>query len=323
MFSCLKPPPSPFEPPSVLYSVLTSPLDLLTRLLYHLILLLRGPAVPTPPLSSRIRLVCISDTHTHKPNFLPLGDVFIHAGDLTNAGSVKEIQDQVDWIDSLPYAHKIVIAGNHDSYFDPRSRRTEDAQKEICWGSIHYLQHSSIKLSFPCQENRELKFYGAPQIPACGGDDFAFQYPRGRDAWSGIVPLDTDVLITHTPPKYHLDLQAGMGCEFLLKEVWRVSPKLHVFGHVHAGYGREHLFWDEGQRVFESLCGRGQKGLLRDVFNVWAWADVVRLAVHGFLGILWSRVWGGDGDPGTVLLNSALMYRSTGKLDNPPQMIDI
>ena len=318
------PPSSPFEPPSFPYRLLSSPLRLFSQTIYSLILFLRGPAIPKPPPSSRIRVVCISDTHTHKPRNLPDGDVLVHAGDLTNDGTVADIQGQIDWISSLPYEHKVVIAGNHDSWFDPRARCKTDAGKAPRWGDVHYLQHSSVQLTFPNQAHRQLNFYGAPQIPQCGGEAFAFQYRRGEDAWSHTVPPQTDVLITHTPPRHHLDLPAGLGCDALLKEVWRVRPKAHIFGHVHAGYGREQVFWDETQRVYENLCSREAKSLMRDTVAIVVWLDIVMLVTHGVLAILWSRIWGGGEDgEGTVMINAALMYKNSGRLGNPAQTIDL
>jgi uncharacterized protein YbbK (DUF523 family) len=73
--------------------------------------------------------------------------------------------------------------------------------------------------------------------------NWAFNLPRGQqllDKWRRI-PDDTDVLVSHTPPFGRGD-QVGhtrVGCEDLLREVQgRVKPTLHVFGHVHEGYGR-------------------------------------------------------------------------------------
>lgn len=318
------PPPNLFEPPSRPYRIFSSPVKYLVQHLYALILLLRGPPYQKPPPSSRIRLVCISDTHSQKPSSLPRGDVLVHAGDLTNDGTLHAIQDQIDWLNALPYKHVIVIAGNHDSYFDPRSRKVEDkgSGKELRLGSVHYLQHSSLELSFPEVGGRTVKFYGAPQIPRCGPDDFAFQYWREQDAWSGTIPMDTDVLITHTPPRYHLDLPWGQGCDFLRKETWKVKPKVHVCGHVHAGHGRENVFWDESQRIYEDLCARKDHGVIWDIVAFWVWIEVARMAVFGILGIVWSRVWGAD-DAGGIIVNTALMYRSSGQISNPPEVVDI
>lgn len=284
--------------------------------------MLRGPVTSELSSHSAIRVVCVSDTHTHKPKDLPAGDILIHAGDLSNDGTVSEIQNQVDWLSTLPYEHKIVISGNHDSFFDPRARRKEDLGRSIRWEDVHYLQHSGLRLSFPKQGHRQLLFFGAPQIPQCGSTDFAFQYRRNHDAWSNTIPPETDVLITHTPPRHHLDLPIGMGCEFLLKEMWRVRPTLCVFGHVHAGWGKENVFWDETQRLMEKLCARGEGGVFRDLIAVYAWIDVLRLLVYGLLGILWSRVWGGS-DQASTFVNSSLVYRSSGQLGNPPQAVHI
>lgn len=317
----VKPPSSPFEPPSILFHFLSSPLRFLVQNLYYLLLYFRGSALQPPDSSARIRLVCISDTHTKKIA-IPEGDVLIHAGDLANQGTATEIQDQIDWIASLPHYHKITIAGNHDGFFDPRSRQVSDAHTTINFHGIHYLQHSSVTLTFPESRGRRLTFHGAPQIPACGDDDFAFQYSRDKDTWSGTVPPSTDILITHTPPRHHLDLPHGMGCEHLLKEVWKLRPKVHVFGHVHAGYGRENIFWDQGQKAYERVCAREEAGLFQDCLDPFAWLDAVRVAWHGVKGVLWSQVWGGAGT-GTLMINASLTYRSTGKLANAPQIIDI
>ena len=324
MFSFLNPfpPSSPFDPPSLIYSILSSPLKFIVSHIYHLTLLLRGPSFQPSPHPQRIRLVCISDTHSHKPSSIPSGDVLIHAGDLTNLGTVDEIQEHVDWLNSLEHKEKIVIAGNHDSWCDPRSRRKKDDGKEVNWGNIHYLQHSSVTLTFPQHGDRPLDFYGAPQIPACGGDDFAFQYKRHEDAWSFTIPHSTNILISHTPPRHHLDLLAGLGCTHLLNEVWRVRPKVHIFGHVHAGYGRQNVFWDEGQKAYERVCMRADSGILNDMIDVAAWIDAVRVVWHGLLGALWSRVWGGDGSGG-LMVNAALAYRDTGRLGNKPQVVEL
>lgn len=327
MFSIIKQaisgPNSPFDPPSIVFCLLFSPLKTLIQFLYAFLLFLRGPATVSPSDSLRIRLVCISDTHTQKPTSIPAGDVLIHAGDLTNLGTVQEIQSQIDWLSSLPHPYKIVIAGNHDSFFDPGSRREGDIGQSIRWGTVRYLQNSSTLLEFSQHSGRRLLFYGSPKIPECGGMDFAFQYPKEKDVWSGTIPLETDVLITHTPPRHYLDLPAGIGCDYLRREVWKVRPRVHVFGHVHAGYGQTYVFWDDGQRVYERLCGREAHGFVNKFFAMSStWLDLITLFWYGARGILWSRIWGGD-HRGGVMINASLMYRSSGMLLNRPQVVDI
>ncbi|KAL2868956.1 metallophosphatase domain-containing protein [Aspergillus lucknowensis] len=350
--------------------LLASPLAALLSPLHHLLLRLRGlPRLP-PPDAPPIRIVCISDTHTLEWADIPEGDLLIHAGDLSNDGSVREIQAAVDWLRKLPHPHKVVVCGNHDSYFDIRSRLQEDRDQpfaavssstaslrsvddfesshRIDWGDIHYLQHSSVTITFPAlpqpssdssallsSRSRSLTLYGAPQIPALMplGPEHAFTYPPDHDAWSSTVPANTDILITHTPPQSHCDLSPiySTGCPFLLAESWRVRPLLHVFGHLHAAYGKEPVYWDEAQRAWERICksrlSRAKKsrfsslfGFLRDLFDVSGWVDSARVLVYGMLGVVWAKVWGGE-QRGGWMVNAACMYNDSGRLGNKPHVI--
>lgn len=71
--------------------------------------------------------------------------------------------------------------------------------------------------------------------------------PKAEALWSAI-PLDTDIVITHTPPYTHCDestsKRRACGCEDLRRALWRVRPKLAVCGHIHEGRGAERIRWD-------------------------------------------------------------------------------
>lgn len=112
-----------------------------------------------------VKVVCISDTHSNKTT-IPTGDVLIHAGDLTNSGSIQDIQAQIDWLASLPHREKIIIAGNHDTYFDPKTRSVADKGKRLNFRTIHYLENKAITLRF--KGGRKLNFYGAGDVPYIG-----------------------------------------------------------------------------------------------------------------------------------------------------------
>jgi Icc-related predicted phosphoesterase len=87
--------------------------------------------------------------------------------------------------------------------------------------------------------------------------DWAFNLSRKgiklREKWN-MIPFGTDILITHSPPHGILDgvrpqppgwgLESDpgsgpLGCEELAIRLNAVRPKLHVFGHIHDGYGYE------------------------------------------------------------------------------------
>ena len=226
------------------------------------------PTVPAQPLTNPVSVVCVSDTHNNQPK-LPDGDVLIHAGDLTQSGSLQELQAAVGWLRAQPHPVKIVVAGNHDRLLDPScddQGRTGNAaaaaaeRAAIDWGDVIYLENAATTVT--CANGRQLRVYGSPRSPRFG--NWAFQYTRGEDVWAETIPRDTDVLVTHGPPRAHLDL-LRLGCEHLLRELWRVRPRLHVFGHVHEGAGTEWLRFDELQVAYE------------------------RTVVHG--GGLWNLVW--------------------------------
>lgn len=74
--------------------------------------------------------------------------------------------------------------------------------------------------------------------------DWAFNLPADspeiKQVWAKI-PNDVDVLITHGPPAGILDQTFDglhVGCKQLLERVKQIKPRLHVFGHIHEGYGR-------------------------------------------------------------------------------------
>jgi Icc-related predicted phosphoesterase len=185
-----------------------------------------------------MKLVLISDTHGLESKLdLPAGDVLIHAGDLTNRGSVAELSRAAQWlsnqIENGKFHHVVCIAGNHDFALEHFMREGEEGmmRREI-FQRIIYLRDSGVTLD-------GVKFYGSPWQPEfC---DWAFNLKRRlpiREKWA-LIPEDTDVLVTHGPPMGIQDWvgRERVGCADLRVAVERLQPTLHTFGHIHGGYG--------------------------------------------------------------------------------------
>ena len=180
-----------------------------------------------------MRLVLLSDTHgLHRKISIPDGDVLIHAGDFCSGGGVFEARAFGAFLSGLPHRHKVVIAGNHDLCLEANP----SLGPEIFAG-CHYLLDSGV-------EFEGVSFWGSPWQPWFF--DWAFNLERGaelRKKWD-LIPAQVDVLITHTPPYGVLDQTVegeSVGCEELLAATQRTRPRLHVFGHVHHGYGVRRL----------------------------------------------------------------------------------
>ncbi|KAK4145821.1 Metallo-dependent phosphatase-like protein [Dichotomopilus funicola] len=336
---------SPWSPLTPLDWLLASPLQYLTSLLYrHILLPLRGSPFRPPPRYTggqrgAIRVVCLSDTHNiiPSPDSVPEGDLLIHCGDMTVDGTVGEIQRQVDWLRGLPHRWKVVVGGNHDSWVDEVVRKSMSSggngegekeggekgeggeKREVDWSGVEYLCDRGMELEF--EGGRKLNVYGWGAVPWCG-EGFALQYQRDKHPWQGRIPDETDVLITHTPPRHHLDLD--LGCAGLLDEVWRVKPKLHVFGHVHYGHGREAVYYDECQRAYESLMARPANGILGDIIPSARWFDAFDVIWYGVGCILWKWIMLGPGtNNGGLMVNASLMYGDSGRLGNPVTVVDL
>src|SRR5690606_13340912 len=107
-----------------------------------------------------MKIVCISDTH-NKHNFIniPSGDIIIHAGDFTEAGTKAETLNFLGWFASLPHTYKLLVAGNHDFYLD----KDQAFISEIIPSNIHYLMDNGISIN-------EVNFWGSP-------------FTRGNGTW--------------------------------------------------------------------------------------------------------------------------------------------
>lgn len=173
-----------------------------------------------------MKIVCISDTHGYTPE-IPDGDVLVHSGDYTQRQSSTELDYFVYWFRDLPHKHKILVPGNHDRVFED----SPEYVMSIVMDKFHVLIDNEIVIE-------GIKFYGTPSQPVFY--NWAFNHSeRIREEKYSLIPEDTDVLITHTPPFTVLDFVRSIhvGCPLLLERVKKVKPKYHVFGHIHEGYG--------------------------------------------------------------------------------------
>jgi len=160
-----------------------------------------------------MRILHLSDTHNcHRSiRYLPAADVIIHSGDAALSGNKNEIADFLIWFGGLDYKYKIFVAGNHDHC----PNRTEFIQNFL-HPDFYHLCNSGVTID-------GIKFWGISY----------YYIPQ-------MIPADTDILISHRPPFGILDkIDKSYGCIHLLQAVLKLSPRYHLFGHVHGAYGIE------------------------------------------------------------------------------------
>ncbi|MGZ5231283.1 MAG: metallophosphatase domain-containing protein [Burkholderiales bacterium] len=191
-----------------------------------------------------IRFVCVSDTHSKLDKVaIPDGDVLVHTGDLSRVGAVNDLAEQFKLLNKMPHEHIVAIAGNHDHGL----QHIPDLAKLYGrrYPRVRYLDSTSAEVA-------GVKLWGSPWTPWFL--DWAFNFPRGdageQEAtlhYAGI-PDDTQLLITHGPPRGVLDQLDERGSEpfahvgsIALRKRIDSLPRLraHVFWHIHSQYGTQ------------------------------------------------------------------------------------
>lgn len=212
--------------------------------------------------------VAISDIHgfLEKPSKMPNGDVLCICGDIVPLEYQSSYErsiawfllEFVPWTDKLPYKKVIVVAGNHDFFFERLHKKgySLEYDKEKDCTVEHYTWRSPSdvlkcllpgnnkakhKLTYLCDNSIEIEgivFYGSPWVNLRG---WAFhQNSEGiRDKFSKI-PKRCDVILTHTPPKFaglgqvHSYLN-DYGSQELADMLAERQFKYALCGHVHSG----------------------------------------------------------------------------------------
>lgn len=184
-----------------------------------------------------MRIWHISDSHSFEKEYnIPDGiDVICYTGDESNNHSQhlnhNEFLDFVRWYAEVPVQHKLFIPGNHSSFCYHNEKEARSILKEH---GITWLHKEEYIID-------GVKFYGDGTSPSFGNWYYMCKRETINRHWE-LIPDDTNVLLTHTPPKGILDLTENRdhslemcGCSSLGKRVRQLKElKYHCFGHIHS-----------------------------------------------------------------------------------------
>lgn len=185
-----------------------------------------------------LKLIVLSDTHgLHEALNLWMWQntsdehIIIHCGDVADeqnqTQNFKEAAAFFHWLKQFPAKAKLVVPGNHDIAL---YHKTYVPDPE--W-NIKILRHEEYT-------HEGVKFFGSPYTKTYGSG-WAYNINPSKIAkkWAEI-PDDTDILITHGPPKMIGDLTpesnklyAQEGDKSLLNRIKDIKPKYHLYGHFH------------------------------------------------------------------------------------------
>ncbi|KAE8451114.1 hypothetical protein EG329_004786 [Mollisiaceae sp. DMI_Dod_QoI] len=298
------------------------------------------------------RILIISDTHGVSALPRPISqsrdpkiDVVLHCGDLSECGTLEEYKNTIELPKSIPAPLKFVIPGNHDLTLDQKfweSNCTEAGKKlhdeaRAMWISPS-CKEAGIKLldegtyDFVLNNGAKFRIYSSPYTTNSQGvREWGFGYesvedrfnPEGEAISYGKLAgtaksvlegdMEVDVVMTHGPAKYRLDLSSSsesLGCPHLFRAMRRTRPKLHVFGHIHKAYGAEIVRWQEGREMPED----------DDVDD----GIKERRRIEGIVENGVRKIEVGKAEMGeeTVFVNAALMGRNE-ELENAPWLVHV
>jgi len=188
----------------------------------------------------------------HQKVKIPAADLLLFAGDMSVCRTLQDVAGFNSFLKTLPHKYKVVVGGNHDHLL----AASPELGRKLLKDAI-YLQDESVIIE-------GIKIYGSPWQPifntnACD----AFALPRGKaiqKKWA-LIPEDTDILITHSPPCGIMDEDGGVshGCSDLLKTVQRIAPRFHIFGHIHNHNGMQRV----GCTTFINCNVKDERGQVR------------------------------------------------------------
>lgn len=198
----------------------------------------------------KLKICHISDLHNlHKELTILPCDVLICSGDISMMGWKHEIESFFSWFRKQTQAtYKILVAGNHDLAFDPQRGSNNGIHKPQWLVDLldNFDDYGTSDINFYLENGlcqiEEVKFWGSPTSAWFHGERWAFNVkPEDSEVLYSTIPLGTDVIITHGPSYSNGDwcenVNGPVGDMVLTKELYRVQPLLHLFGHIHESYG--------------------------------------------------------------------------------------
>ena len=187
----------------------------------------------------------VSDLHGFHPT-LEGGDLLVIAGDLTARDESFQYERFFSWCSGLNYKKIILIGGNHDN------KLTEEEPQESGCPSVVSNWMDFRKMAYLFDSGAEfegLKIWGSPWTktflgmnPKCKA--FAVDTESELAKKWALIPENTDLLVTHSPPYGIRDTvvdgekMKSVGSTTLLTRIQAIRPKVVIFGHIHEAYGQ-------------------------------------------------------------------------------------
>lgn len=184
-----------------------------------------------------MKIVAISDTHKQwNKLIIPECDILISAGDYSYRGEPEVVERFHAWLNTQPAKHIVSVQGNHELWVEKHFEEAKQIALKVC-PRVHFIDEGLAEVE-------GLKVYGSAVTPFFCNWAWNRHSYEIQEHWDKI-PAGIDILVTHGPPYGIRDLveyrMEHVGCPKLMIKIQEVKPKIHIFGHIHQGFGTQHF----------------------------------------------------------------------------------
>jgi Icc-related predicted phosphoesterase len=201
-----------------------------------------------------MKIVATSDTHYYVfPEFIPDGDVFIHAGDLLDTGEEHEWATALNWLSQLPHKYKYFIPGNHDKYTEQYRQLAKNDLNSI---GFKFLGGDGTQLTDRLPNGMIIG--GCPYITNL----HYWSYNRSELYIKNYLEYmgNVDILVCHSPAYGFLDQPLpwpkNVGSTAIEEFIATTDVKYLIHGHIHESYG--YTIHSSGTRIYNVAMCDGQ-----------------------------------------------------------------
>lgn len=221
----------------------------------------------------KLKIGAISDLHGNLPDVSEQCDLFMIAGDISplsiqfNMPKMSEwlLDDFTDWVKSIPADKVILVAGNHDAWFERASDWQLFELQKATGFKLIYLKNEAWTYK---TDEGDWHLFGTPYCKIFG------RWPFMRDEFTledhfKKIPDIVDIIISHDPPygisntdviqegfRYSNSPNKHLGNKQLANRLAEIDYKLLICGHIHSGC-----------HEIDGYCVN--VSLLNEEYNVW------------------------------------------------------
>lgn len=205
-----------------------------------------------------MKIAAFSDSHGLLPE-IHKSDVLCISGDISPLRIQRDLismelwftEEFIPWCSKIPVKKIILIAGNHDFFFQNYTKVRALIAASKVRRKLVYLENEGITY-------KNVTFYGTPWC--IGPSGWAFVDPK---AMYDIIP-DCDILLTHQPPRIkklgcsypNTNQEREFGSKMLAQSILDKNISVNICGHIHTG---ESCVFDDHQFYNVSLLNEAYK----------------------------------------------------------------